>query len=499
MTTFLASEEAIHMIDGLTKVIEPILIEGRTYHAEVFKNEHGSSGGSLYFYENGKLHNFADYGDYDEDEIEAHLDEIDDAEFEGNDFKNLLQFFPVHAKIKFTLQKGHPIQAVQHDVEQLLQDIKATITERIEPDDDKGHFIRTEALIRFQLEADELGMFIEQSEQYEKNISSFDILWDNKNLHSLYYFLDEKLDAIYFKVENDTLSVQSAPALPEFNFAPLTTTEISLDNDFKKRKEAGVEAIKARHDFYQSLGELEERILYLRVGGFRDYPWPEDSTSHNSCKMRVIHAPQSTILITDGLTDVYSTASQDPNLQYNGIGAEFYMEFHGHISYEIIHKHFAMALVNSVSQVAIAHGDFQKYMLHHVKTSLEFTEENVEVWINRENHANHNMASFLTDTFIKNDSFSVALGLDSQTVPQKVKLNIEEVLMINIKPIAKKWLTNAKLKSNDDAKAKKAMTTLVDEFKASGEWNLVPLTYQETYVEGEPNSDGVVTAPLFPF
>ena len=91
------------------------------------------------------------------------------------------------------------------------------------------------------------------------------------------------------------------------------------------------------------------------------------------------------------------------------------------------------------------------------------------------------------------------LGMESKLVPQRVQLNLEEVLVINIKPVDSMWLKASKLRSEDDDVAKVAREAIISEWKEKGEWNLVPLTYQKEYVQGNPESGGMVLAPLFPF
>ncbi|MBC9810894.1 hypothetical protein H9Y05_00250 [Crocinitomicaceae bacterium CZZ-1] len=490
---YLSSEEAQKMIAEVTEKMNPLLVEGRTYFSEITRDEHGSSGGNVSFFENGAIHRYGKTGNYSDDEFMEHVGAIEDT-----DFRYLIRFFPVHAKVKFTFSKGEPIRMEQYTVAMFLEDIKENIeNDHYRPED---KIQKKELLVSFTQEADELGMFMDTTEYYEASMRSFDFMSGSSDLESIYHLLGGKLDRFYFKYENGVIAAQSSPAFEEHGLPLLTVTSIEVSPEYSKRKEAFEEGQRLRHAFFRSLGTLDDRIIYLRVGGFRDHSWPENSTSHNSCKMRVIHTPETTILITDGLTDIYTTPHQDENLEYNGIGAEFYMEFYGQIPYEVVHKHFAMALVNSVSQVALGHGEIKQLMLAKQYVSVEFTEENIELWVNRENHDNHNCRSFLTpEGFLKDDCFGVMLGMESKLVPQRVQLNLEEVLMINIKPVDSMWLKASKLRSEDDDVAKVAREAIISEWKEKGEWNLVPLTYQKEYVQGNPESGGMVLAPLFPF
>lgn len=484
---YLNSEEAQQMIAELSEQLNAVLVEGRTYHAEITRDQHGSSGGNVSFYENGILH---DYNNSSED-IYEHLDKVGDIRL-----SQLVQFFPVHSKVKFTFQKNELITAEKYTVAMYLADIKNEIEN--DPYNDEK-IVKKELLVHFKQEADELGMFIDSTEYFENSTRSFDFMMNSEDLKSIYHLVGE-LESFYFKFENGKIEAKSVPAVEEHGLELLTIDNIEVEPEYKKRQDAFKEGERLRHEFFRSLGKLDDRIIYLRVGGFRDHSWPENSTTHNSCKMRVIHTPETTILITDGLTDIYTTPHQDNNLEYNGIGAEFYMEFFGNIPYEIVHKHFAMALINSVSQVALGHGEIKQLMLSKEKVSVEFTTENIELWVNRENNENHNFKSFLTqEEYLKDDSFGVMLGMESKILPQRVQLNLEEVLMINVKPIESKWLKNTKLRSNDEAIAKETRDEIVQSWRTSGEMNLVPLTYQKEYVQGAPESGGMVLTPLFPF
>jgi hypothetical protein len=494
---YLSSDEAQNKILELSEKMNELLVEGRTYHYEAYRNEFGSSSNTgIYFYENGVFHDDFYVGKYDKEELGEHLDGLRDCRL-----SDLIPFFPVHSKIKFTFTKGELIKAERYSVSMLLEDIKKEIEERYPKySEDDSVFIKSEALIHFKKEADEIGVFTDSTYHYNDKLRSFGHFVGSKEILSIYHQLGGKIENLYLIYENDMIKVQSHPAFEDYGFEPLTVSQIEFDANYQRQKQALLDCKKQRHDFFDSIGKLDERIIYLRVGGFRNHSWPQGSSGHNSCKMRVIHAPESTILITDGLSDIYKDFYYGQNSEYNGIGAEFYMEFHGNIPYEIIHEHFAVALVNSVSQIAIGHGDFKALMEKFGEATLEFTEENIELWVNRENKANHNVSSFLpSKDFMKNDSFGVFLGVESKTVPQKLKLNLEEILLISIKPVENKWLKTTKIRSKNNTVAKAAREEIMQEWKESGEMNLVPLTYQKEYLETSPESGGTSLVPIFPF
>lgn len=492
---YLTSEEAQKLIAELSVKMDELIVEGRTYHSEVNRSEYGTSSSGVYFYENETLHDFNNFGKYTSEEIIDHLKVL-----RKTSFSDLVTFFPAYSKIKFTFKKGEKIKAERYTVLMLLESISKKIEEDVKlHSEEDGVLLKAESLIHFKKEADEIGMFVDSTFHYTSKTRSFEHVTKSDDVIAIFHQLDGKLETLYFRYENGIINAQSQPAFEAHGLQPLTVSQIELAPDYKLRKDAAEQCKILRHDFFNSLGNLDERIIYLRVGGFRDHSWPENSTSHNSCKMRVIHTQESAILITDGLSDVYGNSNQDQNLEYNGIGAEFYMEFYGNIPFENIHEHFAVALINSTSQIAIGHGDFKKLLENHGETSVEFTEENIEIWVNRENHANQDLSTFLPEAdFIKNDSFAVLLGLESKTVPKRLPLNLEEILLVNIKPVRKKWLSKTKLRSDSNDVAKEARQSIREEFKESGEWNLVPLTYQNEYIKSD-SGNKIVHVPIFPF
>lgn len=468
---YLVSEEAKEMLAELSEKMDELLVEGRTYHSEVNIDEHGSSRDGIYFYENGVLHDFNNFGKYAKEEIREHIESIN-----RFNFIKLLTFFPVYSKIKFTFKKGELIQAEKFSIPMLLESVKSKVIKRLMLFVDNDQVLhKAEVLLHFKKEGNEIGMFVDSTYYYDNKISSYDDTANKEDILSIYHQLDGKIETLYFICENDTIQAQSYPAFEEHGLQLLTVSQIESDPEYKKRKEASEECKKLRNDFFSSLGKPDEHIIYLSLGGLGDHSWPEDSTLHNSCKMRVIYTPESTVLMTDGLSDIYRYSDDDEHLEHNGIGAEFYMEFHSTVPYEIIHKHFAVALINSVSQMAIGHGDFKSLMENLRVTFVEFSEENIELWVTSENNPNQDLSSFLvSEDFIEDESFGVLLGIESKTVPQKLQLNLEEILLISIKPVVKKWLSKDQLRSDNNEEAKQH---IIKEFKDSGSWNLVPLTY----------------------
>ncbi len=498
--TEIEREEKLKEITGsVMEKIDALLVEGRRYVTDIKTDSYGYSGGGINFYEGGELITRFKPGKYSKDEFIDHTKSIKDGV--RNVLMDLKSIYPADTKIDISFEKGGEFKVKALGVTELIEDLKKEIEQsrRANTAKENGEEYRVEAVIRFRQEAGELAMFVDSTEWMgDKPISSDG--FKKSFIEPIYSKLEEKPESFYISYCDNKIEIQSEPAMEQYGMKKQTIFDIELEPEFKKRKDSHNEAVKMRHDLFRSIGDMDERVLYLRIGGFRDHSWPEDSTTHSSAKMRVIYTHNSTILITDGLTDVYSKESLDKNLEYNGLGVEFYMEFCGKVPFKIIHEHFAMALINTTSQIAIQHQTFKDFMLRNNHTTIEFRDDNIELWINKENHANHNADSFLVkDRFYNNDSFAVMLGTESKNVPKSAKLNNEEVLFVNIKPVDSKWLTADKLRNSDNSKAAAAREAIIKEFKDTDEWNLVPVTYHDKYIESAPESDGIVTGSLFPF
>ena len=502
MTEIEEKEKLKEITESVMERIDALLVEGRRYVTDIKTDSYGYSGGIINFYEDDVLitvMNCEKLNKCSDSDFEEHTEPIED--IVGDVFMKLKSIYPADTKINISFEKGGEFNVKALGITDLIEDLKNEIgqSRRAKRAKENGNEYRTETLIRFKQEAGELAMFVDNTEWIDNNPTSSDMC-KKSFIKSIYSKLEDKPESLYISYRDNKIEIQSEPAMEQYGMKKQTIFDIELEPEFKKRKDSHNEAVKMRHDLFRSIGDMDDRVLYLRIGGFRDHSWPEDSTAHSSAKMRVIYTDNSTILITDGLTDVYSKESLDENLEYNGLGVEFYMEFCGKVPFKIIHEHFAMALINTTSQIAIQHQTFKDFMLRNNHTTIEFRDDNIELWINKENHANHNADSFLVkDRFYNNDSFAVMLGTESKNVLKSAKLNNEEILFVNIKPVDSKWLTADKLRNSDNSKAAAARESIIKEFKDTDEWNLVPVTYHDKYIESAPESDGIVTGSLFPF
>ncbi|AWH85902.1 hypothetical protein HYN59_12650 [Flavobacterium album] len=492
------STEHLELMQRITAHLEPHLKEGRTYHQEFYKSRYGSSGGSVFQVHEGKSYTPWHAEHNPEDTLTQGLKELDDVirGMRGNlNLSDLYYHLPADTKVRFTHVKGQPMQMLVMDVPHLLEDLKKTIREdAMRYTTDNPEFISAEAIMRFVQQADELGIYTDETTVLSTRTSSGSSPADTNLIKCINKALGGHLEKLYYKLEGDTFVLQSKPGFPEFGITELEPENETIDlaPEYKERKDAQAEAIRLRTEFYKTLGTMLPVPIYLNVGGFRSHSWPEGSHYHTSEVLRVIYTKDSTIVITDGLSDVYTSERSDANLEYNGVGAEFYLEFEGHVTFEEVRNHFCTALLNSVTQIAIEHGDFKALIENNEHATIEFRQDNVELWcIKGMNGASNDISIFFRHGQYAPDDFGAFLNMPSKNVPAKLQLNLEEILLINIKPFSNEWLTSYKLRSEDEEVKKEVREEMMAHFEAIGEDNKIPLTYVE---EGVDNTLG----ELFP-
>jgi hypothetical protein len=339
-------------------------------------------------------------------------------------------------------------------------------------------------------------MFIDTSLRTKNTMRSLGSLNDDSVLDCLYAALGKDLKRLYLKLEKGVLTAQSEPAFPEWNLPLLQTESIVLEPSYQKSKDEFLEARRLRHEHYQRFGRMDEQLIYLNIGGFRSIKWPEDSHSHVSEIMRVIYTEDSTVLITDGMSDVY--LGRKDHEQYNGTGLEFYVEFEGQVPFNTVKDHFCLALMNSVSQIALKHGDFKKLMENLNYVTIEFNEGNVELWVVKDNDSNKDIATFFEDKQYKGDKFGTLLGMESARVPKSMALNKEKVLLVNVKPFGQEWLKPSKLKSKSDEVQTKTRLDMMEKFRKSGEANKIPVSYVKSGKSTRPEKPGIVETSILP-
>jgi len=488
--------EHTELLKKAGEALNDVLKEGRIYYQEKIKTKYGSQGGSIYFIENGTLYDYRNQDDAMQEEVQAIDDTFDRLPREINP-EVLFQAQPPFTKVQFIFQKNQPVVFKVMTVTDLLDGLKEYTLRDAQTSLKEGDaFEYMESLIRFEPQANEIGMFIDTSFKTKNTMRSWGSLSDDSALDCLYAALGGNIQQLYLKLENGTLSVQSEPAFPEWNLPKLQKESIELEPSYKQSKDDFVEAQKLRHAAYHAIGKMDEQLIYLNIGGFRSINWPENSYSHISEIMRVIYTTDSTVLITDGMSDVYM--GRKDHEQYNGTGMEFYVEFEGHVPFNTVKDHFCLALLNSITQIALNHGDYKKLMEKYRYTTIEFNEGNVELWVVKDNDSNKDIKTFFEDKHYKGDKFGALMGMESAYVPKSMKLNKEEVLLVNVKPFGQEWLKPSKLKSKSEEVQTQTRLDMMDKFRKSGEGNKIPVSYNKSGKSANPEKSNIVQSEILP-
>lgn len=490
------TQEHSELLKQAGEALNDVLKEGRIYYQEKIKTRYGSQGGSIYFVENGTLYDYNNQDDAMQEEVQAIDNKLDSLSREINP-DTLFSVQPPFTKVQLIFQKDQPVVFKVMTVADLLEDLKHHALRNYAAHLKEGdEFEYMESLIRFEPQADEIGMFIDTSLRTKNTMRSLGSLNDDSALDCLYAALGKNLQQLYLKLENGILTAQSEPAFPEWSLANIQKQSIELEPAYKQSKDDFLEAQSLRHEHYHRFGKMDEQLIYLNVGGFRSIKWPENSHSHISEIMRVIYTADSTVLITDGLSDVY--LGRKDHEQYNGTGLEFYVEFEGHVPFNTVKDHFCLALMNSVSQIALNHGDFKKLMENHTYLTIEFNEGNVELWVVKDNDSNKDIKTFFEDKQYKGDKFGALMGMESAHIPKSMALNKEEVLLVNVKPFGQEWLKPAKLKNKSEEVQAKTRLDMMEKFRASGEANKIPVTYNKTGKSKHPDKPDIVETSILP-
>lgn len=446
------------LLQTINEAAQPHLQEGITYYSTPVRTARGSSNWSVFIWNENQEKDYQNAKVVDE--------AIDEA---SNDFTDAVRFYPAHTIVEFKLQKGQDIQATAFTPEMLLNEIKRILqvdSQTLEKEELQKGWCR----IDFFVQAYALSKRVLRSVQTNQRLitSDSELFGLSDVTEALYYTLGESLQTLQVIYEGNQFTFQASPAFPELPAEALKDIEIPQETSFEKRSTEASQVIEMRQQFYQTLGKVEQDPIYLNVGGFRDAPWPGDKTAYHTEMLRVIHTESTTILITNGLTNIYSNPKHDPDNKYNGLGAEFYVEFDGIHDFARMRDHFMTAVLNSVAQVALRHGDFvDSVMKKHGTATIQFNVNDVELYCVRgEEVANQGIEDFfLKKHYSKKKKFGVLLNMPSENVPAKMPLTREDVMLIGVKPFGQIWIARDKLLNKDEAVVKSVREKMIKSFQ----------------------------------
>jgi len=459
----------------------PYLETGKSYHKDVTKSTYGAQSSGIFYTKDGiKYNHSTKLSEKERKKLNKELSELGDKidALRGSaDLWDLYSDLPGNTKVRFTFVKDQPVTMQIYGVAELISGIKEELLEKTMRVTDQGAFKKATGMGDFVEQADEINIAGNYSVAFENKTFSRDSFY-GLGIDLLNTALGDQLQRIWFHLEDDKLTVQTEPAFPEHGLYAIEDASVDLDPAFAKRKEATAEAIRLRHAFFNSLGTLHDEILYLNIGGFRDHNWPGYLSGTIAAKFRVIYTENTTIVITDGLSDIYADEREDKELQYNGTGAEYYLEFDSVVPFYKVRDHYALALLNSVTQVALGHGKFKELIEKFESLTLQFNTADVETWVIRDNDANNEPTTFFNSSqFDAKKPFGTLLTLGSKNLPKHIRLNIEEIALISVKPFGKEWFGKDKLSNPDEAVKTATRMDMIKTFEEDGSFHTIPVSY----------------------
>lgn len=172
------------------------------------------------------------------------------------------------------------------------------------------------------------------------------------------------------------------------------------------------QSCELRDNYWKSVGEVDPDVIaHLINPAFMGGPkWPSLRQA-----FKTIRSSETVIIASDGLSDPYDDYDTNKDNQaYNGLGFEFYVETSDKI--DVIQNSWQFDIVYQMSQFAAANPNILNLLnqytfltteLYNVKAPVEYINESERV--------------------------GVIVGLPSETIPESVKLSIEEVRIVNIR------------------------------------------------------------------
>ncbi|MEO4006509.1 hypothetical protein [Flavobacterium sp. CAU 1735] len=471
----------LELMRTIGEAYSPYLETGKSYHKDVTKSTYGAQSSGIFYTKDGiKYNHNTNLPEKERKKLNKELRELGDkiSELRGiADLNELYNDLPGNTQIRFTFIKDEPVAMQIYGVAELISGIKEELLEKTMGVTDQGAFKKAAGIGDFVEQADKINIAGNYSVEFENKTFSRTSFY-GLGIDLLNTALGDQLQRIWFHLEDDKLTVQTEPAFPEHGLHAIEDASVDLDPAFAKRKEATAEAIRLRHEFFRSVGTLHDEILYLNIGGFRDHNWPGYTSGTIAAKFRVIYTENTTIVITDGLSDIYAKEQEDKELAYNGTGAEYYLEFDSIVPFYKVRDHYALALLNSVTQVALRHGKFKELIEKFESLTLQFNTADVETWVIRDNDANNEPTTFFNSTqYDAKKPFGTLLTLGSKSLPKHIRLNIEEIALISVKPFGKEWFGKDKLSNSDEAVKTATRMNMIKAFEADGSFHTIPVSY----------------------
>ncbi|MEY3445070.1 MAG: hypothetical protein RLZZ519_3351, partial [Bacteroidota bacterium] len=299
-------------IEKMNAALQPLLPDGAAVTAEISKSKYGTSGRGL---------QPAPGGEYDRNALLERLHEDDVRSIT----RPLSSIFTSAVKEKglqravgiFRFQKdGPPSLSIPTDA-----DLVTAARQLLQVDLNRFGTNESGAQLDLQFLEDEDGVEVESVVLKQK-----DGRWKESSTgvpDEVFICMRETngndIERMVVFLEGDTFWIASSPPKPALGFKDLSEVTLAEDDALKKRLEAIETSRSMRQEFYKTLGELHDVDYepYIESALRGGHEWPA-----KKARFQLIYTPVSTVVISNGLSDVFRDTRPDPKMEYNGYAIE---------------------------------------------------------------------------------------------------------------------------------------------------------------------------------
>jgi hypothetical protein len=427
-------------LDKINKVIQPYLDEEDNAFKVMSRSKYGHSSHGFITVINGevKIHDKLN---------KAH--KKDKLEEVGKIFTELLKAHgSVHGKSVFYFRRGEDAVFKDFTLEDAIEDVIVNTRRAMI----KNGIQKVQTCCGFYLDDDFLNTDCRTSRfnaDDVETINSGAYTGMYEECEVIYRKLGNGLREILFEITENSCEIYSNPPQSDRGWKEISSDSFQISKKLAERHDAIKESIKLREEAYRKIGRIDDTVFApiispIFMGGCS---WPGGRPQY-----RLIQTAKSTLIITDGISNCFENEKIDAELQYNGYGVEFYMEFKGELDFADFQGHYSHAILGQVSQSAIRHGKFVDLFNKFGPISIQLSGIDLpKKYIDKEGNC------------------GVLMLVPSENVPSEIKLNKENVLLVGCRLIS---ATELKKCANDpDHSAKKQ---LVEKFTAKKEFCFSP-------------------------
>jgi len=206
-------------------------------------------------------------------------------------------------------------------------------------------------------------------------------------------------------------------------------------------------AREARLAAYAQLGTLAPAPVDRDILPYPD--WPTEQR-----QLQVVHTADTTVVLTDGLSDPFADSSLDPSGLLNGYGVELFVEMEGHIPVAQLAHSLPVNQLLQVVPIAVGIPDFEGMV------------ERLQAFVLRTYLGPGFPAAYTGDM----QTGYCLLGMESLAIPARIALNLQEIRVVSVKMIT----TEFGVPGTKKEEAGPTVRRLREELRASGEYARTP-------------------------